>query len=302
MPKYTTIPAYLKKGDRVLIISPSSKIDKKIISGMRERLKRWGLIPIVGKHATAKSGTFAGTIKQRLTDLQFGLDNKKIKAIFCSRGGFGAIQLLDYIDLRKFLKHPKWVIGYSDITALHSLVTNSGIASLHAPMARQFALSSEYDLSIEFTKKILFGDSTHYIIPSHKYNHKGVAKGILVGGNLTVIQSLLATEYIIKSENIILFIEDTNISANQVERLLFSILHHSSLSTIKAIIIGEFCFDYPVEGDFCKINERIQQLVKDLKIPIVYNFPVGHGQFNYPLICGIQAEITVKKGRVDLIF
>lgn len=289
-------PPSLKIGDRVLLISPSSKIDKKLIKQMMYRLRKWGLKPIRGKHATAKSGLYAGTVKERLADIQYGLDSPKIKALFCSRGGYGAIQLIKHLDFSKATKTPKWVVGYSDITAIHNVLFKNRIMALHAPMARLFAMAPTEDLSLEFTRKTLFGESIEYIIPSNKFNNRGEAKGVLIGGNLTVFQSIINTPFTTIPPKTILFFEDTNISALQVERLLFSILNSNFSGNIKGFIFGKFQCDFSILGDLTKINQSIHKLIQHIKVPTIFNFPIGHGKENYPLIHGAEVEMIVNKG------
>lgn len=296
------LPPKLNINDKVLIISPSSRIDKKLVNGLKERLISWGLRPIQGKYSTAKAGEFAGTIKQRLSDLQYGIDKKDIKAIFCTRGGYGMLQLIDLLDLSPLIKRPKWIIGYSDITYLHTILIDKSICSLHAPMARQFSLAPKEDLSIELTRKILFGDSTEYIVKTGQYYNKGECKGRLVGGNLTALQSMLGSKYEFIKEEIILFLEDINISHNQVERLLYSFKQYNIFKRVKGLIFGRFHFDFLDEKEINKIDIRLNFLLKRLKIPVAYNFPIGHGPLNYPLINGAFAELKVERGITKLIF
>ncbi len=296
------IPPYLKKGDKVLLISPSSKIDKKLVRAMRARLTSWGLKPIIGKHALAKSGSFAGTIKQRTTDLQYGLDHKSIRAIFCTRGGYGMIQVLEQISLKRFLENPKWIIGYSDISGIHSLLSKHNIASIHGPMARHFALAPKEDLAIEFLKNTLRGESMKYIIKGHKYNHKGAIEAHIYGGNLTTIANLRGTTFARDLSDSILYIEDVNESPSQVERMLYGYKLDGTLDKIAGLIIGQFNFDHKTEKDTFKVYQRIHRLIKNLKIPVAFNFPIGHGDLNYPIINGSMANFQVSKNVVELNF
>ena len=193
-------PPYVQKGDRVIILSPSSKIDKSFLKGAQKRLKSWGLEVVMAKHVGSSHGTYGGSIKQRVEDLQDALDDEKAKIILCSRGGYGAVHLLGKLDFTRFRKHPKWLIGFSDITALHNVLQKEGFASLHALMARHLTVEPEDDFCALALKDILFGhfnpetaesvetleNGFNYICPGHKLNHKGTANGILRGGNLSV--------------------------------------------------------------------------------------------------------------------
>ena len=150
-------PPYVQKGDRVIILSPSSKIDKSFLKGAQKRLKSWGLEVVMAKHAGSSHGTYGGSIKQRVEDLQDALDDEKAKIILCSRGGYGAVHLLGKLDFTRFRKHPKWLIGFSDITALHNVLQKEGFASLHALMARHLTVEPEDDFCALALKDILFG-------------------------------------------------------------------------------------------------------------------------------------------------
>lgn len=207
-------PPYLQEGDRVIVLSPSSKIDKSFLKGAYKRLKSWGLEVVFAKHAGSSNGTYAGNIRQRLEDLQEAMDDEEAKVIFCSRGGYGAVHLIGKLDFTKFRQHPKWLIGFSDITALHNLFQQNGFASLHAPMARHLTVEPEDDFCTQALKDILFGqalggtEAFSYVCPGHKLNHKGEGKGVLRGGNLSVFYGLRGTPYDIPAEGTILFIED----------------------------------------------------------------------------------------------
>lgn len=300
--KNLEFPPSLKQKDKVLIISPSGKIDKMLLKGMKERLTEWGLKVIQGKYSAAKAGLFAGTTKQRLADLQYGLDHKEIKAIFCSRGGYGAIQLLDKISLEKFKIHPKWIIGYSDITSLHCLLQKRGFASIHAPMARHFTMEAKDDLSLELLNRILRGESMHYIVKGHKYNKKGRAQGILRGGNLAVLQSLRNTSYDFIPDNTILYLEDVNESPNTVQRMFYNLKMSGVLSRLSGLILGQFTQNY-TNKDICEdVYQAIHTLLKEFSYPICYNFPIGHVTRNYPLINGAYAKFVVNKNTSELNF
>lgn len=202
-------PPYLQEGDRVIVLSPSSKIDKSFLKGAYKRLKSWGLEVVFAKHAGSSNGTYAGSIRQRLEDLQEAMNDEEAKVIFCSRGGYGAVHLIGKLDFTKFRQHPKWLIGFSDITALHNLFQQNGFASLHAPMARHLTVEPEDDFCTQALKDVLFGqalggtEAFSYVCPGHKLNHKGKGKGVLRGGNLSVFYGLRGTPYDIPAEGTI---------------------------------------------------------------------------------------------------
>ena len=174
-----SIPPFLQKGDKVVIVSPSSKIDQQFLKGAKKRIESWGLKVAMGKYAGSSSGRYAGTIRQRLKDLQDAMDDPEVKAILCSRGGYGVVHLIDKIDFTAFHEHPKWLLGFSDITALHNLFQKNGYASLHSLMARHLTVEPEDDLCTNYLKDILFGNIPSYTCEKHKLNKQGTAQGVL---------------------------------------------------------------------------------------------------------------------------
>lgn len=297
-----TLPAPLQVGDKVLIISPAGKIDKLLLKGLKDRLLKWGLLPIIGKHAAAKSSSFAGTIKQRLADLQYGLDSPIIKAIFCSRGGYGCIQLIDKLNFTKFRKNPKWLVGFSDITVLHSLFLTQGYASLHAPMARHLTVEPKDDIAVALMRKALFGNPISYIFKAHKHSQEGVARGILKGGNLSILESLNKTPLEITPEGTILYLEDVNLSPNSVQRMFYQLKLSGTLEKLSGLIIGQFTDSFSNSNISKEVYKAIYPIINELSCPICFDFPIGHATQNYPLINGATAELRVSKNTVELIF
>lgn len=293
-------PPFLTEGDKIMIVSPSGKVDKKILESARKRLRSWGLDVVVGKHAKSSSGRFAGTQKQRVSDLQKAIDDKEIKAIFCSRGGYGAIHLIDHLSFEDFYEYPKWLIGYSDITLLHSLIQYNGYASLHSPMAKHLALEAENDYSAQSLKNILFGNIPEYEWEGHKLNRKGKATGILRGGNLSVLYSLRGTQYDLVAENTILFLEDIGECPYHIDRMMNNLRLGGVLEKLSGLIIGQFT-EYEEDKSLGKeVYELIYDTVKDYKYPVCFNFPVGHVSQNYPLICGSKVELKVSNRTCNL--
>lgn len=293
-------PPYLQEGDKVVILSPSSKIDKNLLQGMKKRLEQWGLKPVIGKYAGHASGRYAGTIKQRTDDLQQAMDDKDVKAIFCSRGGYGAIHLLDKLDFTHFRRHPKWLIGYSDITALHNLFQANGYASLHALMARHLSLEPEDDLCSMYLKDILFGKLPEYSCSPNKLNHEGTTKGTLRGGNLAVLYGLRGTPYDIPAENTILFIEDISERPHAIERMIYNLKLGGILEKLSGIIIGQFT-EYEEDKSLGKeLYKALADILKPYNIPVCFDFPVGHVTYNLPMICGAEVELSITKKAVKL--
>lgn len=305
-------PPYLQEGDRVIIVSPSSKIDKSFLKGAKKKLKSWGLEVVMAKHAGGSHGTYAGSIKQRLEDLQEALDDEKAKVILCSRGGYGAVHLVGKLDFDKFRKSPKWIIGFSDITALHNVLQQNGFVSLHAPMARHLSVEPEDDFCAQALKDILFGhlsaesaetvdaseETFSYICPAHKFNHKGKGTGILRGGNLSVFYGLRGTPYDIPAEGTVLFIEDVGERPHAVERMMYNLKLGGVLEKLSGLIIGQFT-EYVENRSLGKeLYGALADLVKEYDYPVCFGFPVGHVTMNVPLING--AEVTLEAGRKEV--
>jgi len=296
------LPDFLKEGDTVAIVSPCSKVNRAYILGAKSILKSWGLKVIIGRHAYSSSGTFAGGVGVRLEDLQNVMDCERVKAILCSRGGYGAIHLIENINFTEFSKHPKWLIGFSDITALHYLFQKKGYASLHSLMARHLALEDKYNPSTLYLKDMLFGNIPTYQCETHPLNTYGDAKGILRGGNLAVAYGLKGTPYDIPAKGTILFIEDVGERPHAIERMLYNLKLSGVLKRISGLIIGQFT-EYTEDYSLGKaLYPAIADLLKEYHYPICFNFPVGHVTKNYPLIEGAPVEFHVGRMTVELKF
>ena len=301
-------PPYLQEGDRVVILSPSSKIDKSFLKGACRCLKSWGLEVVAAKHAGGSHGTYAGTIRQRLEDLQEAMDDEKAKVIFCSRGGYGAVHLVGKPDFTRFRQHPKWLIGFSDITALHNLFQQQGFASLHAPMARHLTVEPEDDFCTQALKDILFGkvpgggEEFCYTCPEHKLNRKGKGEGVLRGGNLSVFYGLRGTPYDIPAEGTVLFVEDVGERPHAVERMMYNLKLGGVLEKLSGLIIGQFT-EYEENKSLGKeLYGALADLVKEYDYPVCFGFPVGHVSRNVPLINGAAVTLEVGKREVKLSF
>lgn len=296
------LPPYLQKGDKVIVVSPSSKIDQSFLKGAKKRLESWGLKVAMGKHAGSSSGRYAGTIRQRLKDMQAAMNDPKVKAILCSRGGYGAIHLIDKIDFTVFREHPKWLIGFSDITALHQLFQKNGSASLHSLMARHLTVEPEDDPCSLHLREILFGNLPVYTCEKHKLNKQGTAQGILRGGNMAVAYGLRGTPYDIPAEGTVLFLEDVSECPHAIERMMYNLKLGGVLEKLSGLIIGQFT-EYEEDRSLGKeLYAALADLVKEYDYPVCFDFPVGHVTANLPLINGAQVEFTVGKKNVELKF
>jgi muramoyltetrapeptide carboxypeptidase len=287
------VPAFLKKGDKIAIVSPSGNINPEYIHGAVNVLSGWGLVPIVGKYACGQMGRYSGSESERIFDMQEALDNPEIKAILCSRGGYGLVQIIDNLDFTGFEIHPKWIIGFSDITVLHSLCSNLDVVSLHSIMARDISeLPTESDQIVRL-KNILFGQLPSYTIPSHKLNRNGQCSGILIGGNLSVLYGLRGTHLDMDSFEKILFIEDIGEKPYHIDRMIHNLKMGGILESINGLIVGQFS-DYEEDPLMGKtVCEIIADAVKEYDYPVCFNFPAGHVEYNLPLLLGAEVRLQV---------
>lgn len=304
-------PEFLKQNDKIAIVAPSGRISPEEIQEGLNLIKSWGLIPVLGKNLFEdyyNGYHFAGTDEQRISDFQEALDNDEIKAIWCARGGYGAVKLLDNLKWNKFLTNPKWIIGYSDITAIHNHVNNFEIQTIHGITTKK--LNTEYNEETFLTlEKALLGQELNYEIPAHPFNQKGKVKGKLVGGNLSIIYSLAGSNSFINGENSILFIEDWNENWYHIDRMMMNLKRSGLLSQIKGVIAGSFTkMDIETENPEFHSNfdqttyEVIQKIMNEFEIPIAYQFPAGHIGDNRALIFGSEVSLEVNENLVNLNF
>jgi muramoyltetrapeptide carboxypeptidase len=295
-------PPYLQPADQVHIISPSGVINPDQIDGAIKMLTNWGLQATEGQFARSEYGRFAGTKEQRTADLQQALDDPDVKAILCSRGGYGVAQIIDRIDFSGFLKSPKWLIGFSDITILHNAITNLGIASIHGVMSKYFTELPDGADQIQLIKEILFGKHPTYQIPHHPLNRVGQVRAKLTGGNLSVMMGLRGTRFDVSYENNVLFLEDVAERPYKVDRMIQNLRLSGVLSQISGLVVGQFgeCEEDPLMKQ--TMQEIIWEAVRDYDYPVCFNFPAGHVDYNLPLIMGESVSLDVKEDGVCIEF
>lgn len=299
-------PPYLHVGDTIGIVSISSRVQPGPFDSARfELIRSWGLHIKFGQHLYDHSGWFSGTDTDRAADLQQMMDDKNVKAILFNNGGYGAVRTLDYLDLRALTRNPKWLAGYSDVTMIHYAAQKAGVESLHSTMPVSFVKdSTAYDESAASLRDALFGLTTSYRIAPHPLNQKGSAKGRLTGGNLSLIYAANGTDVDNNlAEPSVLLIEDISESIYHLDRMLQNLKRTGKLSRVKAILVGHFTNtkDEPRFGK--SIYELISEYTSDLRIPVIYGFPVGHEAPNYALYMGRMVKISVDKdgGVVEFI-
>ncbi|RMG81874.1 MAG: LD-carboxypeptidase [Bacteroidetes bacterium] len=293
------IPPLLEKGDTVKIISTARKIEKEVIYDARKLLESKGLKVEFGKNLFSEHHQFAGTDRQRAEDLQEAVENPNVKAIFCARGGYGTIKLMNKVSLESLKKQPKWLVGYSDVTVLHNCLNNLGIASLHATMPVNYSGNTSGALNSLF-QAFFSGQYQYEILPDTK-NRSGICEGELTGGNLSIIYSLLGTKFDISTENKILFIEDLDEYLYHVDRMMAALYYSGKLQKLKGLIVGGMTDMNDNEIPFGKTAEEIiLEYVSEFDYPVVFNFPAGHITDNRALILGKKHLLKVSDNSVIL--
>lgn len=297
------MPPFLKPGDRIAVISPSSSPEAKTVEAGCKVLREWGYEPVVGSHALDSYHGFGGTIGQRTEDLLWALRDTTIRAIMCTRGGDGAVQLLPHLQLREFSRRPKWLIGFSDITALHSASVQAGVMSIHGSMCHAISSQGGTDSVSVTLRQLLEGQLPDYQVDPHPLNQQGTAEGMLVGGNFSVFCGLAGSPYDFLNrapEGLILFIEDTDEQMTKVDRMLHLLEVRGVLGRLKGIIVGHFTDYKHPENDFKDMNDMLHEYLQHYNIPVAYGFPVGHKRPNFPLIEGCRVRLTVAGDGVRL--
>lgn len=295
------IPPYLKKGDTVAIVCTARKFFPEEAKPAIDLLESWGLKVKLGKTIGLDSCQLGGTDTERAADFQDQLDNDNVKAIWCARGGYGTVRIIDMIDFTKFKKHPKWVMGFSDVTVLHSHINTLNVATLHSIMP--FTVPKAPEEVKETFKNALFGIKNSYTIPSKSYDKKGVAKGELVGGNLSIIYSLLGSKSSIETKDKILFIEDLDEYLYHIDRMLYNMKRNDYFKNVKGIIVGSMRDMHDNEIPFGQNEVQIiSEIAKDLNIPIAFEFCAGHQKDNRTLVLGSQVTFEVNDTEIKLTF
>ena len=293
-------PPSLKKGDIVDIISPANYVKEEELHAAISIIENMGLNVRISQYCLERYKRYAGTLEQRVDDFRSVLRNNDSKAILCSSGGYGSVQLLEYI-VDDIAQNPKWLIGFSDISSIHALYQSKGIKSVHASMCRDMIIPPLDKPSNGYLQKILFGDEIQYEFASHKDNIQGCVTGRLVGGNLSVLSELMATPYNVFNKGDILFIEDVNEKLYKIERIFYHLKYAGVLESVKGLIVGRF-ENCNSQGRFQDIMELVLRFFPDRHIPICFDAPMGHISDNYPLILGGNVSLQVGISVTNLKF
>ncbi|WP_272022218.1 S66 peptidase family protein [Olleya namhaensis] len=299
-------PPYLKAGDTVAIVAPSGVLKNRNdeVNRAKKLLESWKLHVVIGKNVFSQADHFAGTDQERCEDFQIALDDPKIKAIWSARGGYGTVRILDKLDYTQFLKQPKWVIGYSDITALHNQIHNLGVQTLHAIMAVSLPSNlSDIEQSIATFKNTIFGQPLSYTLKGGTYNKTGEAKGALVGGNLTILHTMLGSKESLDTSGKILFIEEIGEYKYHIDRMLQSLKRAGYFDNCKGVIVGDMS---RMRKNTTLWGTSIEQLIldalADYDFPIAFNMPAGHEKDNRALMLGREVSLKVEKTKSTVVF
>jgi len=298
-------PPYLQKGDTIAIVAPAGILTdrKDVIDQAKELAESWGLHVVYGKHLFDTAGHFSATDEERAEDFQKAMDNPNIKAIWAGRGGYGTVRILDRLDYSKFIESPKWVIGYSDITALHSHLNTLGYETIHGMMGTSMGDDAEKIVeTLKSFKKSLFGEKLSYSLVSVKENRKGTAKGKLIGGNLSLLASMLGSKSQMNADDKILFIEEVGEYKYSMDRMLQSLKRAGFFEKCKGIIVGDIS---KIKSNTTKWGSSMEQLILDViaeyDFPVLFNFPAGHEPDNRSLILGRTIEMSVTKEGISTV-
>ena len=282
----------LKKGDKIVILAPAKAIDKASVEFAEKLLQKRGFDVVVSEHCLGQHHYFSGTEAERLQDFQRAIDDESVSAIICARGGYGCIQIVDKIQWASFLRQPKWIVGYSDVTVFHQKIQKMGLQSIHATMPLNFKKNSNE--AIDSMVGALTGNATSITVPYDYHNKEGYCKGELVGGNLSIIYSLIGTNDQLDFTNKILFIEDLAEQLYNIDRMFYALSKSSVLDKINGLIIGGMT---DLKDTEISIGRSYQEIILShlayKNIPVCFNFPAGHIADNRALIFGKNTKLDV---------
>lgn len=285
-------PQPLRKGDHIGLISTARKVSREEMQPAIEALESWGLKVVCAPNLFKEHHQFAGSDEERFADLQTFIDEPKIKAILCARGGYGTVRIIDELNFRSLKQNPKWICGYSDVTVLLNRLYNEGIESLHSTMPINFTNNSHEALAS--LRNTLFGENLRYESETHEFNRSGSAKGRLIGGNLSMLYSQLGSPSAINTENCILFLEDLDEYLYHVDRMMFNLKRNQYFEKVSAVIVGTMS---DMNDNAIPFGSSAEEIIRDIlapyEFPICFGFPAGHQADNRCLIFGRRAELKV---------
>lgn len=291
-----TQPPYLKPGNTIALTCPAGYMPRENTAACIQALQQWGYNVEIGNTIGGESvNYFSGTDDERLAELQRYLDDPNIHAILCGRGGYGLSRIIDRIDFKHFTKRPKWIIGFSDVTVLHTHIwANYKIATLHAPMAGAFNDGGADNEYVQSLRHLLAGTTAQYTVPAHPFFKRGKASGRLIGGNLSLLAHLIGTPSDIKTKGKILFLEDVGEYLYNVDRMLHQLKRNGKFEDLAALIIGGFTDLRDTTRPFgATVEEIIRDVVDEYDYPVCFGFPISHGKENFALKIGVKHRLDV---------
>jgi len=293
-------PSFLQPGDTIYITAPAKAIEESVVLEAKKTLETWGLIVRIAPHCLGRAAYFSGTDAERLADFQRGLDDPTIKAILCARGGYGCVRIVEELNWTSFQQNPKWIIGFSDVTVFHQKINQLGVESIHGIMPLGFTEGSME--AKETLRKALFGELIRIEASPAKENCRGTAKGRLIGGNMTIIYSLIGTELSYDFKDKILFIEDIGEHIYKVDRMLHAFKMAGIFNQVSGLILGGFTEMEDTDVPFGKtIEALISEQVSNLGIPVAFNFPIGHISDNQAVVVGRSVVLKVTEEKTTLL-
>ena len=296
-------PEYLSKGDTIGVMAPASFVNQELILKGIKQLEEAGFKVKIGEFTFNQYHQFAASDAQRAGDLQSMLDDNAIKAIIFARGGYGSLRTYTQLNWSKFLQNPKWLVGFSDITIFHSALQSKNIASIHGPMPGKYINNNNVAKSFEQLVSTLKGTPLKYEFETSIYNKLGAAKGILVGGNLSVLYSIRGTAIDLDWNDKILFIEDLDEPLYHIDRMIMNLKVGNKLDKLKGIVVGAFTDMRDRNPSFgMNYQEIILDAVKDYNFPVIFDFPAGHIDENFPIILGREISIASKSTNSNIQF
>lgn len=292
-----TVPPYLQPGDQVALVAPARHISAAELEPAVDLFVQQGFVPVLGQHVLAQHHQFAGTDTQRLADLQQALDNPNIKAVVAVRGGYGCLRLVDQVDWTKFKQHPKWLVGFSDMTVFHShVLKHTNVCTLHATMPLNF-FKSAYATQTLFSA--LKGQQPEYTFSATGAKNISPVQGMVTGGNLSLLYALQGSVSDLDTKGTILFLEDLDEYLYHIDRMMLSLKRAGKLSGLKALLIGGFTDMKDNKIPFgTTAQEIILDAVKEYDYPVFFHFPAGHQDLNCAIKLGMECTLTPNGGEV----
>lgn len=293
----------LKEGDKIIVVAPAGVVNNDDLKYGIHILQSWGLIVEIGKNVFSNDSYFSASDEKRLSDFQEALDSDEYKAIFCARGGYGSVRIIEQINWQHFIQKPKWIIGYSDITLLLNKIQSFDLPCIHGPMPASFSKYKDNE-SLTYLHQLLFAGGYSFQLPIENIvflnEPLNPIEEIVTGGNLTLLQSSIGTSYALQTKNKILFIEDVDEYPYKIDRMLYQLYHSGNLNDVIGIILGNFKL-LAQENIF---PFDIISIIKAFHLPslkfIIHDFPLGHDSYNYPVVLGNRIKISIHQQRIQI--